>query len=66
MDRYIRGHRLTDKESEFYMMCESDRAFQKAVDALNEIGYTSFILSKEDIKQMFEEGRSIKIDSICN
>jgi hypothetical protein len=59
----IKGHRITDIESEMYIMYELDRAFQ---DALNEIGCTSFTLSEEDIKQMFENGRYIKYDSLCN
>lgn len=62
----IQGHRMTDIESEMYIMCELDRAFQKAVDALNEIGCTNFILSKEEIEQMFKDGRVITYDSICN
>lgn len=63
----IKGYRITDIESEMYIMCESDRAF---VDALNEIGCTSFTLSEKEIKQMFKDGlidgRCIKIDSLCN
>lgn len=62
----IKGYRMTDKESEMYIMCEEDRAFQRVVDALNEIGCESFILSKEEIEQMFKDGRCIKIDSLCN
>ena len=66
MDRYIRGHRMTDIESEMYIMCESDRALQKAIDALNKIGCTSFMLTKSEIEQMIKDGRYIKIDSLCN
>ena len=62
----IQGRRLTDIESRIFQMYEEDRAFQKAVDALNEIGCTSFQLSKEDIKQMFEDGRHMRYDSLCN
>ena len=65
MDRYIRGHRMTDIESEMYIMCESDRALQKAIDALNEIGCTSFMLSKAEIEQIFKDG-GVKYDSLCN
>lgn len=59
----IRGHRMTDKESQMFIMCESDKAFQKAIDALNKIDCTSFALTKEEIKQMFEDEKCIKIDS---
>lgn len=59
----IQGHRMTDIESQIFQMCESDRAFQKAVDALNEIGCTSFMLTKAEIEQMFKDGRAIKYDS---
>jgi hypothetical protein len=67
----IKGYRLTDIESEMYIIYELDRAFQKAVDALNknEIGCASFTLSEEDIKQMVENvenGSYIKYDSLCN
>lgn len=62
----IKGYRMTDKESEMYIMCESDRALQKAVDALNEIGCTSFMLTKAEIEQMFKDGRVIRYDSLCN
>jgi hypothetical protein len=51
----IKGHRLTDIESEMYIMYESDRAFQKVVDALNEIGCTSFKLIKEEIERLLNE-----------
>ena len=62
----IQGHRMTDIESQIFQMHEEDKAFQKAIDALNEIGCTSFMLTKEEIKQMCEDGRCIKIDSLCN
>lgn len=62
----IQGHRMTDIESQIFQMYESDRAFQKAVDALNEIGCTSFMLTKAEIEQMFKDGRAIKYDSLCN
>jgi hypothetical protein len=66
----IKGHRLTDIESEMYIMYESDRAFQKVVDALNEIGCTSFTVSEKEIEQMLKDGlidgRCIKIDSLRN
>ena len=62
----VRGYRMTDLESQIFQMYEEDRAFQKVVDALNEIGCTSFILSEEEIEQMIKDGRYIKIDSICD
>lgn len=62
----VRGYRMTDLESQIFQMYEEDRAFQKVVDALNEIGCTSFILSEEEIEQMIKDGRYIKIDSLCN
>lgn len=62
----IQGRRLTDIESQIFQMYEEDRAFQKVVDALNEIGCTSFTLSKEETEQMFEDGRYMRYDSLCN
>jgi transaldolase len=62
----IKGHRMTDKEFQIFQMNEEDKAFQRVVDALNEIGCTSFTLSEEVIKQMVENGRYIKYDSLCN
>ena len=62
----IKGYRMTDIESRFLIMYESERAFQKVVDALNEIGCTSFRFTKDEIKQMFEDGRCMEIDSLCN
>ena len=66
----IKGHRMTDIESQMFQMYEEDKAFQKIVDALNEIGCTSFTFSKEEIEQMLKDGlidgRYIKIDSLCN
>lgn len=62
----IQGYRMTDKESRIFQMYEEDKAFQKAVDALNEIGCTSFMLTKAEIEQMFKDGRAIKYDSLCN
>lgn len=51
----IQGHIMNDMESQMFLMCgESDRAFQKVVDVLNEIGCTSFILSKEEIKEVIK------------
>lgn len=69
-DGYIRGHRMTDMESRMFLIYESDRALQKVIDALNEIGCTSFTFSEEEIEQMLKDGlidgRYIKIDSLCN
>ena len=66
----IKGHRMTDIESQMFQMYEEDKAFQKIVDALNEIGCTSFTFSKEEIEQMLKDGlidgKYIKIDSLCN
>jgi hypothetical protein len=59
----IKGYRMTDIESEMYIMYETDRAFQKAVNALNKIDCASFTLSEEDIKQMVEDGKCIIYDS---
>ena len=61
----IKGHRMTDIESQMFQMYEEDKAFQKIVDALNEIGCTSFTLSKEEIEQMLKDG-IIEYDSLCN
>lgn len=55
MNIYIRSRKMSDIESEMYIMCESDKAFQKAINALNGIGCASFTLSKEEIRQMFED-----------
>jgi hypothetical protein len=52
----IKGHRLTDIESRIFQMCEEDRALQKVIDGLNEIGCTSFMLTKEEIEQIFKDG----------
>lgn len=57
------GHKMTDVESRFFIMYETDRAFQKAVDALNKIDCTSFTFTREEIKQMFEDGKCIIYDS---
>jgi hypothetical protein len=58
------GHKMTDVESRFFIMYGTeDRAFQKAVDALNEIGCASFTFTREEIKQMFEDGKCIIYDS---
>ena len=65
-DGYIIGHRMTDMESKMFLMCESDRALQQAIDDLNKIVCTSFTLSEEEIEQMIKDGRYIKIDSICD
>ena len=65
-DGYIIGHRMTDMESKMFLMCESDRALQKAMDDLDKIACTSFQLSEEEIEQMIKDGRYIKIDSLCN
>lgn len=54
---------MTDVESRFFIMYETDRAFQKAVDALNKIDCTSFTFTREEIKQMFEDGKCIICDS---
>ena len=61
----VQGHRMTDIESQIFQMYEEDRAFQKVVDALNEIGCTSFMLSKAEIEQIFKDG-GVKYDSLCN
>lgn len=66
MDGYIKGHRMTDKESKIFQMYEEDRAFQKVVDALNKIGCMSSTLSEEEIKRILKDGSVIKIDSLCN
>lgn len=62
----VQGHRMTDLESQIFQMYEEDKAFQKTIDALNEIGCTSFILSEEKIKQILKDDGSIKYDSLCN
>lgn len=59
----IRGHRMTDIESRFFITYEIDRGLQKAVDALNKIDCTSFTFTREEIKQMFENGKCIIYDS---
>ena len=46
---------MTDIESLMFLTYESDRAFQKVIDALNEIGCMSFTFSKEEIEQMLKK-----------
>ena len=46
-------------------MAKEKRALQKAIDALNEIRCTSFMLSKAEIEQIFKDG-GVKYDSLCN
>lgn len=52
----IQGHRMTDIESRIFQMYEENKASQKAVDALNEIGCTSFMFTKAEIEQMCKDG----------
>lgn len=48
----IQGYRMTDIESQIFQMYEEDKVSQKVIDALNEIGCTSFVLSKEEIMKI--------------
>ena len=44
------------------MMCEmneSDKDFQRVVDTLNEIGCTSFMLTKEEINSLSENDKKM-------
>lgn len=54
---------MTDVESRFFIMYETDRAFLKVADALNKIDCASFTFTREEIKQMFEDGKCIIYDS---
>ena len=56
-DEYIRGHRMTDMESRMFLICESDRAFQRTIDALNEIGC---FLSEEEIENAIKRIKNEK------
>lgn len=59
----IKGYRMTDIELRY----ESERAFLEVADAfLNKIDCTRFRFTKDKIKQMFEDGRCIRYDSICS
>lgn len=51
-----RGHRMSDIISQISLMYEEDEAFRKSIDAFNEIGCTSFMLTKEEIERMTKEG----------
>lgn len=63
-DIIIRGYnRMTDIESRFFIMYESEKAFLKVADALNKIDCTRFTFTREEIKRMFEDGKCIKFDS---
>ena len=62
----IKGYRMTDIESRFFIMYESERVFLEVADALNKIDCTRFQFTKDEIKQMFEDGRCIRYDSLCN
>lgn len=58
----IIGHRMTDAESKLFVMCEIDSVFQRAVDYLNED--MNFTLTEKEIRQIFEDGKCIKYDSV--
>ena len=62
----IKGYRMTDIGFRFFIMYESERAFLEVADALNKIDCTRFRFTKEELKQMFEDGRCMEIDSLCN
>lgn len=62
-DIIIRGYRMTDIESRFFIMYESEKAFLKVADALNKIDCTRFTFTREEIKRMFEDEKCIKFDS---
>lgn len=52
----IQGHKMTNIASQISLMYEEDEAFRRLVDAFNEIGCPSFMLTKEEIERMAKEG----------
>lgn len=50
------GHKMSDIVSQISLMYEEDEDFRKLVDTFNEIGCTSFMLTKEEIEHMTKEG----------
>ena len=52
----IQGHKMSDIVSQMSLMYEEDEDFRRFIDAFNEIGCPSFMLTKEEIERMAKEG----------